>query len=36
LIALQKTALDTAARRDEWTESTYSRKRSHIERDFDE
>jgi hypothetical protein len=35
LITLTKTALDTAARRDEWAESTYSRKRSHIERDFD-
>lgn len=36
LITLLKTALDTAARRDEWAESTYSRKRSRIERDFDE
>jgi hypothetical protein len=27
--------LDTAARRNEWAESTYSRNRSHIERDFD-
>jgi hypothetical protein len=35
LITLLKTALDTAARRDEWAESTYSRKRSHIEREFD-
>jgi hypothetical protein len=35
LITLLKHALNTAARRDEWAESTYSRKRSHIERDFD-
>jgi hypothetical protein len=35
LITLLKTALDTAARRDKWAESTYSRKRSHIEGDFD-
>jgi hypothetical protein len=35
LITLLKTALNKAARRDEWAESIYSRKRSHIERDFD-
>lgn len=36
LITLLKQALDTAARRDEWAESTYDRKRSQIERDFDQ
>ena len=36
LITLLKTALNTAARRDEWAESTYSRKTSRIERDFDD
>lgn len=36
LITLLKTALDTAARRDEWAKSTYSRKTSRIERDFDD
>ena len=36
LITLLKTALHTAARCDEWAESRYSRKRSRIERDFDE
>jgi hypothetical protein len=35
LIALLKHALDMAARRDEWAESTYSRKRSQTERNFD-
>ena len=36
LIALLKNALDTAARRDEWAESTFSRKCSQIERAFDD
>lgn len=36
LITLLKTALGTAARRDEWAKSTYSRKTARIERDFDD
>lgn len=36
LITLLKTALDTAARRDEWAKSTYSRKCSRLEQDFDD
>lgn len=36
LITLLKTALDTAARREEWAESTFSRKCSQIERAFDD
>ena len=36
LITLLKRALDTAARREEWAESTYARKRSQIERDLDQ
>lgn len=36
LITLLKRALQTAVRREEWAESTYDRKRSRIERDFDE
>lgn len=36
LITLLKTALSTAARRDEWAASAYSRKTSGIERNFDD
>jgi hypothetical protein len=36
LITLLKKALDTAARREEWAESTFSRKCSQIERAFDD
>ena len=36
LITLLKRALDTAARREEWAASTFDRKRSQIERAFDQ